>query len=145
MKKTVQNIARSYPAPVCRRFRIRFSGSSGVAVGGEEASDTCLRLEGTLEGVLVIVPDETDGDAVGAVDDDDDAWLCWGIVLCCFCGELLADGGAFLGECMDGAGGGLGGGFVTDGGTLEYRVTGGEDIMPLWLPCMDVSIWRGKV
>ena len=81
-----------------------------------------------------------EGDAVGAVDDDDDAWFCWGIVLCCFCGELLADGGAFFGEVVGWAGAGFGGGFVTEGGALEYSVTGAVNIMLLGLLCIEPNI-----
>jgi hypothetical protein len=111
-----------------------------VAVVEEEVSDACLRFEGTLE-VLVIVLDATEGDTVDAVDDDDDAWFCWGIVLCCFCGELLAEGGAFFGEFMDGADEGFGGGFVTEGGALEYSVTGAVNIMVPGLLCIEPNIW----
>lgn len=83
--------------------------------------------------------DVIEGDAVGAVDDDDDAWFCWGIVLCCFCGELLADGGAFFGEVVGWAGG-FEGGFVTEGGALEYSVTGAVNIMLLGLLCIEPNI-----
>ena len=55
--------------------------------------------------------------AVG-VDADATEPLLAGIVLCCFCGELAADVGAFWGELIEDAGCG-GGGFVTDGGALE--------------------------
>lgn len=78
---------------------------------------------------------------MGADDvDDDDAWFCCGIVLCCFCGELVADDGAFWGEVMDGAGGGFVGGFVTEGGALEYNVTGGVIIVLLVLLCIEPNI-----
>lgn len=121
-------------------MRVRFCGNSGVAVVEEEASDACLRFEGTLE-ELTVVPDDIEGDAVGAVDEDDDAWFCWGIVLCCFCGELLADRGAFFGEFMEGADGVFGGGFVTEGGALEYSVTGAVNIILLGLLCIELNIW----
>jgi hypothetical protein len=99
-----------------------------------------LRFEGILE-ALEVVLDGIEGDAVGAVEDD--AWFGWGIVLCCFCGELLADGGAFFGEFVSGAGGGFGGfwgGFVTEGGALEYNVTGAVNIMLLGLLWMEPNI-----
>jgi hypothetical protein len=41
-----------------------------------------------------------------------------GMVLCCFCGELCADGGAFWGELMEDEGC-ADTGLVTEGGALE--------------------------
>lgn len=96
-------------------------GWSDGAVVGDAASGPCFRLSDAFASAGVLVaPDDMAGDAAGAVAEEDPA-CGWGIVLCCFCGELLADDDAFFGELFVGVGGGL----VTDGGALEYRVTAG--------------------
>jgi hypothetical protein len=51
------------------------------------------------------------------------------IVLCCFCGELCADGRAFLGELMEDEGCCVASGLVMDGRALEYRVLPAEEGM----------------
>lgn len=83
--------------------------------------------------MLVVVPDDTEGEAA-VTEDDADACGCWGIVLCCFRGELLADGG-FFGEFKGWAAEGLPDGLVTDDGTLEYsNVTAGVKLLTLPWP-----------
>lgn len=113
---------KSHPPPVVRpRLRVtRFvGGCSGAAVAGEVASDTCFLLRDAfvIAGVLLV---DAGVDAAGTDAPDGGGCCCWGIVLCCFCGELLAEGGAFLGELMVVEGVGAGAeGFVTDAGALE--------------------------
>lgn len=62
--------------------------------------DGCLRFSEAFDSAGVFAVDVgVDEDAV----DDDAFWLC-GIVLCCFVGELWADGGAFWGELIEDVG-----------------------------------------
>lgn len=94
-----------------------------------DAASVCFRFkELDIEDVLVdadvpvVEPDP--GVCVGV---DAEPGAC-GTVLCCFRGELFADGGAFCG--VDGVGCELDGGLV-GGGTLEYKVTAGLGFAPL--------------
>lgn len=109
----------SYPPPpvVRPRFRVtRFGGGcSDAFVDGEVASEACFRFKEALarDGVF---PVDAGVDAEG--------WGGCGIVLCCFRGELEAEGGAFWGELIVevvGAEEGL----VMEAGALEYNVTAG--------------------
>ena len=123
----------AYPPPAVRpllrwgRFAVAWSVFDIVG----EATSVCFRfkVEFAIWGVLVVAPDETVGEAVGAVDEDDpwDCCCCWGIVLCCFCGEFDAEDGVFCGELMlDAVVVELPWGCVIEGGALEYNV-------PPWL------------
>lgn len=87
--------------------------------------------------MLVVVPDDTEGEAA-VTEEEADAWACCGIVLCCFCGELLAEGG-FLGEFKDWAVEWFPEGLVTDGGALEYNVTAGVGATLLTLLCIGAN------
>jgi hypothetical protein len=100
------------------------------------ASPPCLRLRDALAraGVLVVVPDDTEGEAA-VTEDDAEACGCCGIVLCCFKGELFADEG-FFGEFIDWVVEGLPEGLVTEGGALEYNVTAGVGATLLTLLCI---------
>lgn len=83
------------PPPVVRRRRAeRLFGGSVAAVG--VSAGPALRLSGALAnaGVLFVV-------LVVGVDADATDPFPVGMVLCCFCGELCADGGAFWGELME--------------------------------------------
>jgi hypothetical protein len=75
-----------------------------------------LRLSGALAmaGVLFAVP------VPGVKADTTEPLVRF--VLCCFCGELCADGRAFLGELMEDEGCCMASGLVMDGRALEYRV-----------------------
>lgn len=83
-----------------------------------------------MEGVLLVGPDDTDGEGMGA-EGCVEPTVDWEMVLCCFCGELVAEGETFWGEFMEGGGCGFDEGLVTDAGALEYNVTAGVDVTPL--------------
>lgn len=108
------------------RFRaFRFAGGCSIVVVVGDAALSCLRFKDALDSAGVfVVPDDTVGEETDA-DEEEEPCDCCGIDLCCFCGELPADRGAFWGELMGGGGCNweLDEGLVTEDGALEYSVT----------------------
>jgi hypothetical protein len=96
-------------------------GWSGPVTGDPES--VCFRFKDVGVGADAPVPEPEP--EVCVVDAEPGGC---GTVLCCFRGELLADGGAFWG--VDGVCWELDGGLV-GGGTLEYKVTAGVGFAPL--------------
>jgi len=118
------------PPPVVRRLRVaRFCGCCSGPVVGDAVSDCFLFKEVLDVDGVILGPDGVDPEPEACPDVDAGPGGC-GIVLCCFCGELLAEGGTFCGVPMDGPGCGSDD-ELCEGGTLEYKVTGGDGFTPL--------------
>lgn len=107
----------------------RFVRCCSGPVVGEVVSD-CFRFRELLakDGVI-FGPDGVDPEPDACPDVDAEPGGC-GIVLCCFCGELLAEEGKFCGVPTDGPGC-ESDEVLVGGGTLEYKVTAGVTFTPL--------------
>lgn len=106
-----------------RRLRVcRFWGSDPV-VGDAVSVCFLFKDELDMDGVM-LGPDGVEPDPEACPDVDGGPAGC-DIVLCCFCGELLAEA-TFCRGPADGPGWGSDGAFG-GAGALEYKVTAGDN------------------